>query len=798
MNKSESDQAIISRRFTRIFALLVILIGLFVLIGWYGRLMFLTRFSINEVPMPLSTAYVFVSLTVGLWCYLRPQKVAINRIVAIVSALIVLSLSSLFVMTNIFEYYSHWEHAFIDLPHTHLDMQIGHMSLVSAIMFHISGLALLLLRSKRKIVKALSIILTLILFITSFILLLGYGFGAPFFYFGNFIPPAGLTVLSFLLVSLALIAASDKNTFFMKTIWKTSTSAQLLRVFLPTTIVITVIQSFIAIRIFPLFDIHPAIGVSLVSFIVLAVVIVVISIISKRIGKILDSALEDLSKSEAKFRIFFENSPIGKSMTGIDGSMNVNQSFCNMVGYSEEELRVKSWMDITHPDEIQETTDLSQSLLRGEISQARFEKRYIHKDGSIVFADVSTYLQRDTDDNPLFFITSILDITERKRTNEALLENQRRYKKAQAIAHVGNWEYDPLTTEFWGSDEAGRIYGLDSKGNDFTTEDVENCIPERERVHQALIDLMEHHKKYDLVFDILTADKGIRKTIHSIAELERDAQGNPIKITGVINDISHMIQAQEIVLTRNKEMENYLYIASHDLRTPLVNIQGFSLRLKKQTDSIKTLLTGKAPEQEILQKLGKIIDENIPRTLSFIISNIEKMDSLINGLLQLSRTGRVDMNIQEIDMNALLAKTVQSLDFQIKEARCEIHIKSLPECFGDAALLDQLFANIISNALKYSDSERTLLIIVDGKKTYNRVLYTVRDTGRGIAGKYLEKIWNVFYRIDPHSEISGEGIGLSLVKRIAEKHRGKVWVESEENKGTVFQIELHNRPFSEI
>lgn len=266
----------------------------------------------------------------------------------------------------------------------------------------------------------------------------------------------------------------------------------------------------------------------------------------------------------------------------------------------------------------------------------------------------------------------------------------------------------------------------------------------------------------------------------------------------ITTDISDMMQIQEMIIAKNKEMENYLYVASHDLRTPLVNIQGFSQRLKKQADSIKTLFADKTLEPEILHQLSIITDENIPKTLSFILGNIEKMDTLINGLLQLSRTGTVDMNIQKIDMNELFAKIIHSLDFQIKEAQCKIHIDPLPECYGDAALLDQLFANIISNALKYSDSERALEITVDAKKRHNRVVYTIRDTGKGIAQKHLDKIWDVFYRIDPRLGKSGEGIGLSLVKRIAEKHKGKVWAESEENKGSVFYIELHNRTFAEF
>jgi len=270
------------------------------------------------------------------------------------------------------------------------------------------------------------------------------------------------------------------------------------------------------------------------------------------------------------------------------------------------------------------------------------------------------------------------------------------------------------------------------------------------------------------------------------------------KFATITTDITPMMQIQETIVAKNKEMESYLYIASHDLRTPLVNIQGFSQRLKTQADSIKKLVTDKTIEPEMLHQLATITDEKIPKTLDFVFTNIEKMDALINGLLQLSRTGRVEMNIQKIDMNQLIAKIVHNLDFQIKETACEIHVNPLPECYGDAALLDQLFTNIISNALKYYDEERALKITVDAKKNFNKVVYTIRDTGKGMEQKHLDKIWDIFYRVDPKSGKAGEGIGLSLVKRIAEKHKGKIGVESKKNKGSVFHIELQNRTFTKI
>jgi PAS domain S-box-containing protein len=131
-------------------------------------------------------------------------------------------------------------------------------------------------------------------------------------------------------------------------------------------------------------------------------------------------ALEALKESENIFRAVFEYSTVGKSITAIEGSIHVNKAFCDMVGYSEDELRTKKWRDITHSDDIQITDNYIKLLKNGNMSSARFEKRFIHKNGNIVWTNVTTYLQRDKENNPQFFITSIIDITERRKTEEAI------------------------------------------------------------------------------------------------------------------------------------------------------------------------------------------------------------------------------------------------------------------------------------------------------------------------------------------------------------------------------------------
>ena len=932
MGKSIFNRTIVSKQFTKLFALPVIGIGLIVLIGWFSSLMFLTRFSINEVPMAPSTAYVFIALAAGLWFYLRPQKIVINRNAAIASAVIVICLSCLLVITNIFKYYANWEHAFITIPETQLSMQLGHMSLVTALLFIISGFALLFLLSNRKIIKTSSIILTLIIFIISLTLLLAYGFGAPFFYFGSFIPPAVLTVLSFLLVSLALIAASDKDTLLVKTIWETSTSAKLLRIFLPTTIAITVIESLILIQILPLLNIHPAVGVSIVTLTVVAVVVVVILILSKSMGKSLDTAVKNLSESEERFRsllmnmeagivvhapdtsivqnnfqateifglsedqmkgkiaidpawIFVKsdktpllladypvnriadnNKPLKNQVLGVshpdknsitwltvngfpimnnkgditeivisfiditerkqaEEALRINEEKLNLiinsspigictvdnlgnfvttnpayeltVGYSKEELVGLSFFDVTHPNDRPKNKKLFQDMFSLETTDFSMEKRYVRKDGEEIKVSVQAIGIRDAEGNVRFGTAFVDDITERKLAEELLRESEEKLNALfSSLTEIVVMH--ELVLNDAGEAINYRIIDCNNVFTEFTGIRKEDALGKLATdVYQT--DVPPYLEEYSKV--------GLSGGSHEFntfyAPLDKHLMISVVspqhgKFATITTDITPMMQIQKAIIAKNKEMENYLYVASHDLRTPLVNIQGFSQRLKTQADSIKTLVTDKNVEPEILHQLANITDDNIPKTLNFIHSNIEKMDILINGLLQLSRTGTVVMNIQKIDMNELFAKIFHSLDFQIKETGCEIHVNSLPECYGDAALLDQLFTNIINNAMNYYDAGRPLEITVDAKKSFNNIIYTIKDTGKGIAKKHLDRIWDVFYRVDPKSGKAGEGIGLSLVKRIVEKHKGKIWVESEKNKGSVFHVELQKRTFTEF
>jgi signal transduction histidine kinase len=269
------------------------------------------------------------------------------------------------------------------------------------------------------------------------------------------------------------------------------------------------------------------------------------------------------------------------------------------------------------------------------------------------------------------------------------------------------------------------------------------------------------------------------------------------KFATVTNDITGVKQVQELITAKNKELENYLYVASHDLRTPLINIHGFSQRLHALMQTVKGHISEIPDPTPKKAEMLNIMDEKIPRTLGFIDTNVDKMDKLINGLLQISRTGSMAMKIREININNLLALIIEANEFQIQQLKASISADNLAPCYGDENLLNQLFSNLIGNALKYYHPDRSPVIEIHSQKHFNKVTYSIKDNGRGISERNLLRIWDVFFRANPDEKLKGEGIGLSIVKRIADKHKGKVWASSTEGEGSTFYVELQCVEFSE-
>ena len=275
-----------------------------------------------------------------------------------------------------------------------------------------------------------------------------------------------------------------------------------------------------------------------------------------------------------------------------------------------------------------------------------------------------------------------------------------------------------------------------------------------------------------------------------------NAAGKPVQYVAIRTDITQR-KADEAELERfasdlaekNKELEAIVYTVSHDLRSPLVNVQGFGKQLQRACDKIKAAVAAAPDGKVAAEALKQPVEEAIPQALRFINAGVSKMEMLLAGLLRYSRLGRVTLTIGPIDMNALVAAALAATKFQLDEAKAEVRVETLPGCLGDQAQVSQVLANLIDNAVKYRDPSRALKIEVRGRSEKGRSVYAVADNGIGIPEAHQPKIFEIFHRLDPEAT-QGEGLGLTIAQRVLERQRGRIWVESKEGVGSTFYVSL--------
>lgn len=246
-----------------------------------------------------------------------------------------------------------------------------------------------------------------------------------------------------------------------------------------------------------------------------------------------------------------------------------------------------------------------------------------------------------------------------------------------------------------------------------------------------------------------------------------------------------MVELEE----KNKELEQVVYVTSHDLRSPLVNIQGFSKELGFSLKEFASLLETEDLPPDVKKKFSLILEEDIPDSLKYILSSTTKMDNLLSGLLKLSRVGRTAATFSNIDMNELIIEIIHAFEFQLKEAGVELKVDELPSCFGNETQLNQMFSNLLNNALKYLDPKRPGKIHISGHQEGDRVIYCISDNGIGIPEEHQKKVFQIFHRLNPE-DTEGEGLGLTIVNKIVSRHGGKIWVKSKPGKGSSFLISL--------
>ncbi len=263
------------------------------------------------------------------------------------------------------------------------------------------------------------------------------------------------------------------------------------------------------------------------------------------------------------------------------------------------------------------------------------------------------------------------------------------------------------------------------------------------------------------------------------------------------NRLNRELEVRNLELShKNSEVEAFVYSVSHDLRSPLVNLEGFSQELGLVCGDIREILADTDLPPEVRRRGLALVDEDMATSTHYIREAVKRLSNIIDALLRLSRVGRLEYRWRRVALNPIVGRVVDAMGGTLAERGASVVVDDLPPVWGDPTALEQVFANLIGNAVLYLDPGRPGLIEVgcedaeDGDTpgpTFRT--YHVRDNGIGIPPGAADKIFQVFQRLRP-KHADGEGLGLTIVQRIVERHDGEVWVESSEGEGSTFFVRL--------
>jgi PAS domain S-box-containing protein len=381
---------------------------------------------------------------------------------------------------------------------------------------------------------------------------------------------------------------------------------------------------------------------------------------------------------------------------------------------------------------------------------------------------------------------------ENRRTSseQALKESEARLKQSQAMAHLGSWELDVANNLLTWSDEVYRIFGLQPQEFKATYEAFLEAVhpDDRKAVDEAYSGSLRDGKDgYEIEHRLVRKLTGEVRIVQEKCGHIRDRSGRIIRSIGMVHDITELKRAELEIREMNESLENkvaertaeltrsnadlqqFAYVASHDLQEPLRNVASCLQLLEK--------------------KYKNNLDAKADQYIHYAVESSVRMKTLILDLLTYSRIGTKGKPPLPVNCEQIVDQTVKNLRSAISETGAVITHDPLPTIFADDAQLSQVFQNLIGNGIKFRREEQPH-IHVSAVKNKKEWIFSVKDNGIGIESRHLDRIFVIFQRLHKRSQYGGTGIGLAIVKKVVERHNGRVWVESEVGSGTTFHFTI--------
>jgi PAS domain S-box-containing protein len=497
-----------------------------------------------------------------------------------------------------------------------------------------------------------------------------------------------------------------------------------------------------------------------------------------------------LRESEERFRAAFEQASVGMALRALDGRwLRVNSKLCEILGYERDELLGMTSVDLTPPDDRALAIENNERMARGDVGEVSREKRYLRKDGSIVWVHLSIGVVRGSDGTVLHQLSCVQDITDRKRAETALRDSEEAFRAMFEQAFVGinvrafdgRWlRVNRRMCEITGRTEAEFM----------TTPPIEPTHPDdaqfiasmAQRMARGEVDGYTREKRY------LRKDGTVIWANVSVTTL-RDRDGRPAHRFSIVEDVTDRKHAEAAVHalnaelerrvaertaaleTSNRELEAFSHSVAHDLRAPLRAMDGYSRILLDDT-----------------------ADKLAPESISYLArirAASQRMAELIDALLLLARITRSEMRHEPVDLSDLAHNCIAELQTRDGGRRVEIVVAAGLRTRGDRTLLRLALGNLLDNAWKFTSRAPAARIEVARAGTHDGLpAFVVRDNGSGFDMRYTSKLFGPFQRLHHATEFPGTGIGLATVERIFERHGGAIWAESEPGKGAAFYFAL--------
>lgn len=499
---------------------------------------------------------------------------------------------------------------------------------------------------------------------------------------------------------------------------------------------------------------------------------------------------DELKISEETYRGLYESIRDGIHRTDMDGRiLECNQAYADMLGYSKEEIKNLTYIQVTPEKWHKMEEDIVANKIIKDGYSDLYEKEYRRKDGTVFPINIKVWLLRDKQGNPEGMWGIVRDITEAKKADEAIKERELRFRTtAEAAADAIICIEDPGIIYFWNR-KAEEIFGFSIKEALGKT------------LHEVIVP-EEYRKNYaDALKVFFITGKGplIGKTTE-VRGLRKDGSVFPVELSigamrveekwqavGIVRDITErknmendLRKAKEALEEKvrertaelersNRELEQFAYIASHDLKEPLRMVSSYVQLLAVRYKG----------------RLEKDADE----FMDFALDGAFRMEVMITDLLEYSRVQTKAKPFEKIECETALAEAVRNLQMAVQENGAFITHDPLPAIKADPSQIVRVFQNLIGNAIKFRKPEEPPKIHVASEDRGNKWIFSVRDNGIGIEPASKEMIFTIFQRLHGR-KYPGTGIGLAICKRIIERHGGEIWVESEPGKGSVFYFTI--------